>query len=50
MTRFPYKAWQRRLGEAQSMSDQELEKWLNDRNKAKRLAAKQTLRQRCRQS
>jgi hypothetical protein len=45
-SRFPFMAFNRRLAEARTLPDDVLLRWLDDRVKAKRLAARSTLRMR----
>lgn len=44
--RFPYVAYYRRLNEAHKLSNAALGRWLYDRTRAKRLAARTVLRHR----
>lgn len=44
--RFPYKAYYRRLTEAEALGNAELGRWLHDRIRAKRLAARAVLKKR----
>jgi hypothetical protein len=46
--RFPYKAYYRRLSEAETLGDAQLGRWLYDRSRAKRLAASAVLKKRAR--
>lgn len=44
--RFPYKAYYRRLSEAEKLGNAVLGRWLYDRSRAKRMAAKHVLAKR----